>query len=367
MPMATYNGIITGNQRYGIAMVIEALCTVTLLVSILVLLKLGYGLRSMGMAALGKEIVEGILKWRASHRICPELRLSVRCVTRPAIRDVFNFGVKSFLGWLGRTSLYQGSSLLVGLFLGPAFVAVLARSMVLVNHADKALVQFARVLIPLASSAQARNEAGELSGTVLNGARWSLLLSLPISTGLVVFAKPLMRVWMGQEYASLPLLAILAATHFVSLSQTGPICILTGLNRHGIAGLAGVVGAGLSLLVSLLLLTVFHAGLTGVAISIGACEIAANIVMVPLIVHASEMSIRRYIFETVPGALLSATPFLIWIVTIRLVLAGSDKLSLLVGMGGGSIVLIASYWMTAIPQEMKLRILKKCGVHRTVK
>ena len=362
MPVAVYNGTITGNQRYDIVTVIEAGCLVAMLVCILVLLELGYGLSSMGIAVLVWGVVEGILKWRMAHRVCPALHLSARHVTRESLRDVTSFGAKTFVGGIGLTCLYQGNSLLVGFFLGPAAVAVLARSMVLVSHANKALVQFARVLTPLASSAQARGDAGELARVTLDGARFSLLLAIPVAAAMVVFAQPLMRVWMGAAYAGLPLLAILAATHFVSLSQVGSFHILMGLNRHGLPGIFLIGAAGLSLLATTLLLAVYHAGLVGVALSIGGSVVLANLVMVPLVARIIGLSLRKYLLGTVPMALLQATPFVMWIIASRFVFAAHDKLSLLIGLGGGAGVLLLSYWFWVLPQEMKVRILRRCSL-----
>jgi O-antigen/teichoic acid export membrane protein len=364
MPAAVYNGTITGSQRYDIVTAIETGCLVAMLVCILVLLKLGFGLRSMGVAVLAAGVGEAILKWRMAHRVCPALHLSARHVTRESLRDVVTFGGKTFLGGIGQTCLYQGNSLLVGFFLGPAAVAVLARSMVLVSQANKALFQFARVLTPLASSAQARGDAGELARVTLNGARFSLLLAIPITTAMVVFAQPLMRVWMGAAYAGLPLLAILAATHFVSLSQVGSFYILMGLNRHGLPGLFLIGAAGLSLLTTTLLLAVYHAGLVGVALSIGCSVVLANLVMVPLVARAIGLSLKKYILGTVPKSLFQIVPFAMWVVASRFLFAANDKLSLLVGLGGGAGVLLISYWLWAIPQEMKVRILRSCGVSK---
>lgn len=354
-----YNGVLTGHQRYDIVMYIEASGTILAVVAALILLSLGYGVAALALCMLVAAVLDLAAKWLLARRIAPGLRLSPRLVTRASLRDVLGFGAKTYMIQIARIGVYQGNSLLVGMFLGPAAVPLLARSMNLVVQADRVLFHFARVLTPMASSAQAREDHAELARIALNGSRFSLLLSLPIVAALVVFAGPVMEIWMGATFAQLPLLPILAALHLVALAQSGPMYILMGLNRHGLVSVVGVVTAGLSLAASAVLLGVFHTGLIGVALSIGTAVTVANLVIAPLLVRALGLSLREFLLETVPKSLAAVAPFVAWIVACRFLLVGHNVTMLAAGLGGGALVLLLTYWFWAVPVEMKAGIVRK--------
>jgi O-antigen/teichoic acid export membrane protein len=301
--------------------------------------------------------MEVILKFLAAHRICPPLRLSIWSVTVSSLREVVVFGGKTFMGGIARITLYQGNSLLIGIFLGPASLAVFARALALVNCADQVLFQFARVLVPMASSAEARKDPHSLSQVVLVGSRYSNLLALPIVIGLVILGPAMMRVWMGPQYAILPVLSILAAGHLAAMAQVGPLSILQGINRHGTPALAALGAGVLSIAVSGVLLGVFHMDLIAVSLSIGISLTLVAILVTPhLVARAIGLPVLTYCVRTLSSAWL-VIPFALWVGACRVLLSEHGLLQILCGAGGGGVILLLSYWKTMMPDSIKARIL----------
>jgi hypothetical protein len=172
-----------------------------------------------------------------------------------------------------------------------------------------------------------------------------------------------MRVWMGSQYANLPLLTILSICQFASLAQSGPSQILLGLNRHGLPGLVGIFAAVLSLAATAVMLGVMHLGLVAVVFSVGISVSLVNIFVTPVVIaRVCGLSLREYIMRTFPGALLAVTPYAAWLIFCRLALVPRDVLALVAGVGVGGVILVLSYWRSYLPASIKSRILGLVGV-----
>lgn len=357
MASAAYYGVITGHQRYDLVMYAETGAGMLFFVAAVMALVLGYGLRAMAVAFLLARVAESAANAFTAYRVCPELCLSLRRVTRAGLWEVTVFGGKVFIHQIARITLYQGNSLLIAWFVGPAALAVYSRAMGLVNYATKLLAEFGKVLAPSASSLQAANDDKALAKLILKGTRYSLLIALPLVLGLSILGGPLMRVWMGSDYADVPVLAILAIGHFGAFAQTGPFYLLQGMNRHGGPAVAMLIAAAVSILTSLVVLSVGNTGIVGVAVSVSLSVAAAYLFVTPTaIARAGGMSLRQYFLQTVPAAVLAVLPFAAWLTLIRVVFAPNDVMVVLVGAGGGSMVLLASYWRSAVPVSVKDRI-----------
>jgi len=348
-----YHGVVTGCQRYDLAVYAEGGCHVGMVLGLLATLFTGHGLKAMGAVILAGYALEAAIKWRMAHHVCPTLRLSVRDVTWDALIQQMGFGGKYFVSQVGKIGLYQGNNLLVALFMGPGTLAIYARAMVLVAHAEKLLFNFGRVLIPTASGAQSSRDHATLARLMLQSTRYSTLIALPLVMGLVILGKPLIRIWMGPAYAQLPLIEILAIGHFVVLAQTGGYYTLMGMNRHGIPALAMVLAAVLSIATTWLCLGVFHLGLISVALSVGASVTAANLLLIPAaLTRASDLTLWQYFRNTLPGPVAAALPFAIVLLIGRLLLR-RDLLVVLLGSSAGAVVLGLTYWRWALPESIK--------------
>lgn len=357
MYLTVYNGVMTGCQRYDLVTYIESGLHLALMGVMAWLLHMGCGLRAMGAAVLVARIVEAGMKYAASRRACPDLRIAPKYLTRAGVWEVMSFGSKTFLNQASRVTLYQGNSLLIAYFLGPAAVAMHSRAMALVMHANKVLFQFGRVLIPAASSLQAADDDEALRRLVVLGTRYSMLIALPIVLVLTILGAPLMHLWMGEAYASLPLLGILAIGHLAALAQTGAFYALQGMDRHGIPGLATLAATVLSVIASYVALAWFRAGLSSVAISMGVSLTIVNLVVIPVIVaRAARMSVGQYMRETAPSALAAVGPFGAWLAIVRYGMQLGDAATLVVGLGGGAVVLAGSYWKCVVPAGVKSRV-----------
>src|SRR5205823_9079378 len=98
----------------------------------------------------------------------------------------------------------------------------------LVEYAKDSLRVATMVLTPAVSALQARGDSAGIRGVLIDSTRYVLWLILPVQLGLLLLGQPFLRLWMGEEYATLsyPTLVILALPLSLALSQSVPIRIL---------------------------------------------------------------------------------------------------------------------------------------------
>lgn len=357
MASAAYNGVISGHRRYDLLMYIESGCHVGVVAGVIVVMWMGGTLKAVAATLFAFSALEASLKFIFAHRVCPQLKLSFRKVTRRSMREVTFFGAKTFVLSVSRTVMYQGNTMVAASLLGPAALSLYGPAASLVAQCRKLLFQFARVLTPMASEASARGDTKALDQVTIMASQASLFISLPMVITLAILGAPLMRLWMGPEFARLPLLEILAIGHLAAFWQTGPLQTLMGLNRHGLAGAAMLTAAFLSLGLSLLLLGEFHTGIIGVPISMAVSNLLVNLLFTPRVVARSiGLPVTTYFARSVTTPVLMNIPFAAWLLLCRQVFVGNDIAVLLTSALVGGLILLACYWNTALPASLRERM-----------
>jgi len=358
----TYVGVISGYQRYELLAIIEATCYVLLMGCIVPVLLFGGSLAYLGALVLGMRIVEAFTKRLIARKLCPQLIISPAFVTRKGLQTVFFFGSKTLLATAANMGLYQGNNILIAYFFGPAAVAVYARSMALITHANKLLFHYGRVFTPSASHFQAEGDYTSLRNLLLQGVQRGALIALPLALILGILGSSLLRIWMGTSYAEIPILPVLALGHFFVLAQVGSFYALMGLDQHGKPGLASFVCAVASLTGSIIMVKFAHVGLLGVAVSVSLAVAVPYLTVIPwLAMGITGISLKKYLTESLLKPILLCLPFIACLVGARLWAGPSDFSVLIFGLGFGGLGLITMYWIWVVPMAIKHQILGFIG------
>ncbi len=356
-PSAVFRGVIGGHHRYGIASGIDAIVNTLRLVFLVVVLLMGGGLSALAWSTLACALLTIIARCIMAHRICPELRISVRAVQWRRIVEAVRFGSKTLLISVSRVLLYQTTNVLVMVFLGPGLLAVYARPAALLNHANSFTTEFARAFGPAAASLQAGRDAKALAELHLSAARYTLSLALPIIAVLTIMGEPLLRLWMGEAYA-LPLVIIcLALGNLGLLAQQSTVQMLIGMGKHGFVAVATLIASLISCAMVFLALAVFDWGLTGVAVATAIPLSLLYLVIVPDYVRRlTGISWRSYGSHVIPRPLVAVVPFAACLLAARAVREPQSLIELAVELGIAGVVLAASLWCVVVPDTARINL-----------
>lgn len=357
LPAGVFNGVITGFERFDLLNIIRIARDVAVLAGMAAALLMGYGLIALAAILLIGELLGDGAKLCVARRICPELRLSLRLCQRAAARHVLSFGGKTMLQSLAQGGIYQGSSLIVAYFLGPAALAIFARQRSLVMHAMRFTKQYAQVFIPRSSTLQAEGDEVALRQTLILTTRCGLYVALPLLLILLVLGGPILHVWMGAAYQAPYVLAIMVLGHLLYLPQLGVYSVLMGLNLHGVPAKFDLLAAVCSVILGVVLLGFFGGGLISAAVAMTAPLALSGGLAMPLYAcRRLHLSPGMYFSEAARAPVLSVLPLTIWLIAVRVALPQEPLRSLLLGGAGGMALTAFVYLVWVVPAPWRMRL-----------
>lgn len=266
-PFGVYGGVTSGFQRYDINNIVAVVTSLTAAAVNVAVVLAGYDLLTL-VAATTAVRMSAYLMYRANaYRVFPELRVRPTLFRRARLKEVMGFSVyTTVIDWANKLN-YQLDEVVIGAFLGPAYVAVWAPAERIVSGVQRLTNQVNGVLFPLIVDSDTTNQQRRLQQILLQGTRFSLAMVVPIAAAIFVLADPLIRAWMGSAAeavaGAIPVLQILAVAVAIRVGDATATTLLKGAGSHRM--LAGVnLGTGVvNLALSALLIGPF--GLIGVA------------------------------------------------------------------------------------------------------
>lgn len=364
-----FNGVITGSQRYVLQNTINGACfTATVAIGV-GLVKLGYSLSAMAAVYILGELVGGLLKLRYAQRVNPHWRLGVGYVRAATARRVFGFGGKTVMQAVSRVLLYQTNTMLVGRYMGAEAIAMFSRPRSLVFAVERLMSNMGVVFVPRASELQARGDREALRRALKTASEYSLYVSLPCLLTLAILGEPIMRLWMGKEFALGAVLAVLALGHLATNASRGTYAILMGMGLHGAPAAAEFVGALAGIALAMLAVGHLGWGLIGAALAIVIPSTIVNGVYLPMRVCAAlEMPLSRYLVHAAAKPLAIAAPPALAMLAVRMWGPGAAVWQTLLGMGVSGPLYALLCWRLALNEEQRRRIggnvrrmFRKCG------
>ncbi len=355
---AVYTGIITGCHRWVVHSAIDAGIYAAILVGMLGVVLLGGGLPMLALANLCGSMLGWGIRCFSAYRVCPDLHIRVRYVKWSMVRELLTFGGKSFVPHVGELVLNQTCLVLIMVFMGPATVAIFSRSRALVKHVRLVMQKYAFVFTPTASSLHAMRRPRELQSLMTSAVRSGLYIVLPMILCLIILGGQILRIWMKRpSYDVGLLLPVLAAGYLAMIVMRPVLTILAGLNAHGRPGLASLIGAITAIGLVALVLGPIGGGLTGVAIAISVPMTLVNAMYVPVYAcRTLGIPFRKFVMAVAKGPILCAIPYVVCLITARLMFPGNAVCALLLGFVTGGPVLALLYWRFALSPSMKRKL-----------
>jgi O-antigen/teichoic acid export membrane protein len=352
-----YNGVLTGCHRWDLQTMRNVGWYVVSVAGMLVALWLGCGLVTLAAITSICTIMAHLTVVVLAYRVCPGLKLHRAGVHWNTIKELYTFAGKTLMPTLSEMLLNQLTSVFVIASLGPAALAIFTRPRSLLRQVDALERKMAMILVPTTSSLEGSGHLHQIKHLMLKSVRYSVFLALPLVIVLTLFGAPLMELWMGPNYRNWALMAVLAIG-FLGMSVRTPIfSMLSGLNAHGTAGLAQLIGSVVSAAGIFVTLKIFHGGVEWVALALTLPLLVINLVYLPVLsCRHLKMDLRIFYREVGMYPILYATPFAVCLAIGRLFF-DSHLLVAIIACLTGSVFLAICYWVIVLPDRAKSAIL----------
>ena len=198
------------------------------------LVELGTGLWGYIFAQVaGGVIVLIALVWLANRYTPTAARFSLRPVSAPP-REMFSFASAALAMDVVGFLYTQTDKIVLGLYLDARSVGVYAVAATIVAFIPIALQSVNQIFSPTIADLHARGESGMLNRLYQTLTKWILGLTLPLAAVVVIFSRPLMRIFGRDFEAGWMILVIGAAGQLINcaVGSVGYLLLMSGNEKR---------------------------------------------------------------------------------------------------------------------------------------
>jgi O-antigen/teichoic acid export membrane protein len=343
IPCGIATAVLRGLQRFDLLNISGVLATLlTAGATIIILLSHG-GVIGLAIVGITITLLIQIFNIWLIYQIAPELRFGWHSGSRSHIRTLASYSSALFVMSLGGHLESRSDEIVIGGFLPVASVTPynLARQL---SGLPQALTgQFLTLLLPLASEIHAKENLEQLRSLYLISTRVTLAIFLPIALILVIFAKDILTLWIGANYAQYAyLILILVTASLIDTSQWPAGFVLQGMAKHHPLAIMTIASGVTNLIISILLVGRFN--LMGVALG---TLIPTTIVCIgfvtPYAMRMIGVGIKEMYAKVLQPAILPSIPMGIGMILLREVLPAPSMFLLLLLAMVGLLIYLAVY------------------------
>jgi O-antigen/teichoic acid export membrane protein len=289
-------------------------------ITLLLLLKFGYGIIYISAAVLILEVLFLIFRWFLVMWTDPGLQFSFKYLNWQRTREMSSFGFYSFVYNSGETLRYSTDSFVIGRMLSVALITPFSVATRLMEYFKTLSGGVSGPVMVRITGLTGKNQQGELRTEFLRSTRFSMLLSMFVGGLLIVDGKTLIRLWVGPKYLiSYSLLVVLTVAYVALLGQTpSSLLVFANARQHRALSWWTLAEGAANLLLSIWWARKY--GLMGVALGTAIPLVASKVLVQPwYALRDLDMTWWRYFRQGLARPLFAGGLFLAlsWFLTNR--------------------------------------------------
>ena len=197
---SVYSAVFLGLQRYWIPTVITIVNRVLFAVAVITAVHAGGNLAIVGLAAALVNILTGILQVLIWKKRAPHVWVSLRLVDIRVLKNVAQYCSLQSISTIAMFCITGLDIVIVGHF---DYVQTAYYSVATLPTSFLLLIIFSLLspLMPASSALSTRFSSSEMGTFLAKITRYNTIALLLVGLPLVVFAFPILRLWVGSEYA----------------------------------------------------------------------------------------------------------------------------------------------------------------------
>ncbi|HDL02494.1 MAG: hypothetical protein DRP46_03905 [Candidatus Zixiibacteriota bacterium] len=289
-------------HRYDITYGLMILEDVLRTAAIIILLKCGYGLIPFALAFFVFSQLKLAAGAGFQRRLFPFVKIRLRWSGHGAAREVFKYGLISFLISVAWLFISNTDNVLIGYFLSTSAVTKysIAAGFIVYLRAFIHAVSFP--LRPMISHYDAVDKIGNIRFIYTRGTKYFYFLTFLVGGITLVFGDHLISLWMGPGYEeSAMILKILVLPAAVFLPQALAASVMYGVDKHRNLLYIIIVEGMFNLILSVILVKRY--GLAGIAYGTVIPQIIIYLIIVPMIIRPIlNIDLRRFYLSFVYSA-----------------------------------------------------------------
>ncbi len=282
----SFGAVLSGYQRYELLTFGRLLGLGLRVVLVLTLLNRGEPLVTMALIFGITECLVGGVNLVLGWRLMPARPLQLRAVRWQVLREMFGYGVNTFIYAVGAVVVAKTGEVIIAAYLPPEHITYYTLALMPPMMLCGLVESLVGAIKPAVADLDTRNELGRIRELTLLSQKYVLLLVVPGMAFFLIMGNDFYFVWLHREMQEvMPLLYILAAGLLVHTVQFPVFLVLAGRGAHRVFGLLTVaMGVG-AVILELLFGRIFGWGSIGVAIGSTVAMVVVSGMVLP--VHAA--------------------------------------------------------------------------------
>ena len=261
-----FAGVLEGRQRYGLLRSVETFRNgVWAAIAVVALLR-GHGLVALAAGNLVAAVIALVLTAVAAQRSLPRRTLATARPTRHTFRRIFGFSVNLFVARLTGVLYRQMDRVIIAVALTTVALGEYEVASKVELLAALGLTFVASAVMPAASRLSAM-EGGRpaLSTLFLEGTKYTLVVVIPVTVSLMIWADAFIRTWVGAGFEpSVGYSRLLLVWVLFTATNTVGLTMIIGMGYARDVMVFGLVSTLCNLVISIALIS--YIGVYGVII-----------------------------------------------------------------------------------------------------
>ena len=193
---------LQGYQRYDLAAKITIIVnTITLAVNVGLVL-LGYGVIQILLATIGIIVLGGMTKAIVAKRFLLPSLVFLPIFDRKALKEIFSFGLYSWLQSVGGILLSQADRLIIASLLNTSALTHYTVCLQLAQQVSAVLAKAVLFLFPLSSAAREEGNLAHMRTIYFKGINLVTISCVGLGLPIFLFSHNILSFWMGVEFAN---------------------------------------------------------------------------------------------------------------------------------------------------------------------
>ena len=261
---SVFSAAVQGCERYDLSARVTIPVKALTMLAVVSLAALGLSVPAILWATVAISAGGAVATALVARRLVPGMVIWPS-LDRSALREVFGFGLYSWLQSIASTVFAQADLLLVGALLGTTTVTYYSVCQRLAAQIHALPAAGSSFLFPLSSAAAEQGNLHRMRAVYSRSSNIVTAVAAATGVPMLLFSRSILTHWMGADFAAHTsgLLKVLAFSYALLATSIVPYNLLNGTGHVRINTLIGWVSIAIVVGAALLLVPLF--GLTGVA------------------------------------------------------------------------------------------------------
>lgn len=368
LPCRIGYSIFSSRHRFDIVQVIDTIGQVLKLISIIALFKLANPtIFLLGAIVFGISSLISVILFIYSLKFYSFdfSNITFKNFSIKYLKKILSLSGAAFIITLSSMILLQLSSFLVGIYISPKYVPLIAIPIMILNSITPFFQAFSTITGPIAAGVSNLSEKKELYENFKYFSLYSTSLCLFSLVTLLIVGRPLLEIWLLGDQVSVndietiyKVLLILLGAFSLSFSSALGKSVLVSVGNHWKSALIDLFTSVLSILTGVFLMIYTDLGLMGMIIGMGICYLTRGIFIYPsLLSKYFNVSVLNFFRMSIIAPVILYAILILFIKIVHSFLSDNyGNIEILAMYLFFSILIIILNYMFIIKKEHKLKI-----------